>query len=72
MCAYHVGENVILVKAYQTKHDRHRLLAYNRIMKRIKQVGMQVKMQVLDNEVSANCRSVKAKIENYIDLVLRM
>ena len=53
MCAYHVWENVILVEAYQTKHDRHRLPAYNRMMKQLKQAGMQVKMQVLDNEVSA-------------------
>jgi hypothetical protein len=53
MCAYHVGANVILVKAYQTKHDRHQIPAYSRIMEQLKQTNVQVKMQVLDNEVSA-------------------
>ena len=27
MCAYHGGANMILVETYQTKHDRHRILA---------------------------------------------
>ena len=53
MCAYHVGADVILVEAYQTKHDRHWLPAYNKIIEQLKQAGMQVKMQVMDNEVSA-------------------
>jgi len=54
MCVYHIGENVILVEAYQTKHERNPLPAYNKIIKQLKQAGMQVKMQVLDNKVSAD------------------
>jgi hypothetical protein len=52
MCAYHVGAGVILTETYQTKHNRHHIPAYNKIMERLKSANLRVNMQVLDNEVS--------------------
>ena len=53
MCSYHVGANVILVQPYRTRHNTHRIPAYNTIMERLAAANVPVHMQVLDNEVSA-------------------
>jgi hypothetical protein len=52
MLAYHADCNVILVEAFESRHDRHRIAAYNRIMERLKLGGHSVDLQVLDNEAS--------------------
>ena len=56
MLAYHCDCNTILVQPFQTKHDRHRIAAYNIIMQRLRQRGHTVDLQVMDNEVSAAFR----------------
>jgi hypothetical protein len=53
MLAYHADCNVILVEAFESRHDRHRVAAYDRIMERLKRGGHSVDLQVLDNEASA-------------------
>ena len=59
LVAYHNKANVILIKGFQTRHDRHRIPAYNAIMQRFKDRGIAVTNQVLDNEASV---AYKAKI----------
>ena len=47
---YHVETNVILVDAFHSRHNRHRLAAYDRIMSRLKSGGHAVDLQVLDKK----------------------
>ena len=51
-CAYRIRANTILIKPFQTKSDAHRIPAHNRILERLKAAGMQVDLQIMDNEVS--------------------
>ena len=44
---------LILQQAIHNKSDRHRLPAYNSIMKRLADKGLTVDLQILDNEASA-------------------
>ena len=53
MVAYHANANLILQQAFHNKSDRHRLPAYNAIMKRLADKGLTVDLQILDNEASA-------------------
>ena len=58
MLAFQDAANVILVQAFQSKADHHRIPAYNTIMDRLTTRGHTVDMQILDNEASAayiNC-----------------
>ena len=50
--AYQCDYHVILVEPFWFKHDRHRIIAYNNIRRRIKQRVQDVNLQVLDNESS--------------------
>ena len=50
MLARHYDCNVILVKPSCSKHDRHRLAAYNNIRRRIKQLFREVNIKELDNK----------------------
>ena len=52
MLAYQVDTNTILVEPFQSRQDRHRIAAYNRIMTRLKNRGRTVGLQILDNEDS--------------------
>eukprot|EP00804_Cyclotella_cryptica_P000018 CCRYP_013701-RA/>CCRYP_013701-RA protein AED:0.35 eAED:0.46 QI:0/0/0/1/1/1/2/0/422 len=54
MLAYHCDPNAILVEPFQSRHDRHRIPAYNKLMARAHTVDH----QVLDNEASAEYRRV--------------
>eukprot|EP00804_Cyclotella_cryptica_P017724 CCRYP_001164-RA/>CCRYP_001164-RA protein AED:0.37 eAED:0.27 QI:0/0/0/1/0.33/0.25/4/0/1265 len=58
MLAYHCDTNAILVKSFQSRHDRHRIPAYNRLMRRLTARAHTVDHQVLDNEASAEYRRV--------------
>ena len=58
MLAYHCDTNAILVEPFQSRHDRHRIPAYNRIMHRLTTRAHTVDHQVLDNEASAEYRRV--------------
>ena len=51
MVAYH-SSNVILVEPFKSRKDTHRLAAYDVIMQRLKDKGLTVDLQVLDNECS--------------------
>ena len=61
MVAYHVKANVMLIKGFQTRHDQHRIPAYNAIMQRLKNHGVTVANQVLYNKAS---EAYKAAITN--------
>ena len=47
---YHVDTNTILVEPFQSRQDRHRIAAYNRIMTRLNKRGHTVDLQILDNK----------------------
>ena len=57
MVAYHQDANAILVQPFQSKHDHHRIPAYNIIMNRLKARGLHVTRHVLDNEASTAYRN---------------
>ena len=52
MIAYHCDSNIILALAFKTQANKHRLVAYNIIMQQLKNKGMLVDLQLLDNEAS--------------------
>ena len=56
MLAYHCDSNAILVEPFQSRHDRHRIVAHGRIMTRFRDRGHLVEHQVLDNEASKDYR----------------
>eukprot|EP00804_Cyclotella_cryptica_P029094 CCRYP_005281-RA/>CCRYP_005281-RA protein AED:0.19 eAED:0.20 QI:0/0/0/0.71/0.16/0/7/0/1210 len=58
MLAYHCDTNAILVEPFQSRHNRHRIPAYNKLMGRLTARARTVDHQVLDNEASAEYRRV--------------
>eukprot|EP00804_Cyclotella_cryptica_P019536 CCRYP_014299-RB/>CCRYP_014299-RB protein AED:0.40 eAED:0.40 QI:0/-1/0/1/-1/0/1/0/203 len=58
MLAYHCDTNAILVEPFQSRHDRHRIPAYNKLMGRLTARAHTVDHQVLDNEASAEYHRV--------------
>ena len=50
MNAYHCNSNVILAEPFKTRADKHRLIAYNNIMQRLKDKHLLVDLQILNNE----------------------
>jgi hypothetical protein len=61
MLAYHCDTNAILVEPFQSRHDRHRIPAYNKLMSRLTARAHTIDHQVLDNEASAEYRRVITK-----------
>ena len=63
MLAYHVDCNLILVEPFhfQSRHDRHRLAAADRIMTRLQKKSHSVELQILDNECSAAYMQIEEK-----------
>ena len=57
MPEFHVNTNTILVEPFKSKHDQHRLTAYNCIITRIKKCGHTVDIKILDNESIQTYRS---------------
>jgi hypothetical protein len=51
MVGYH-SSNVILVKSFKTQKDTHRLMVYDAMMQRLKDRGLAVDLQILNNECS--------------------
>ena len=51
MVAYH-SSNVILVEPFKSRRDAFRLAAYEMIMQRLKDKGLLVDLQILNNEYS--------------------
>ena len=58
MLTFHCDSNTILIKPFQSCHDRHRIAAYSCIMTRLRERGHTVDLQVLDNEASKEYRRV--------------
>ena len=53
MISYHCDSNTILQAPFVNRNDKHRIRAYNSIMKKLTDIGNHVEIQILDNEVSA-------------------
>ena len=71
MLAYHVETNVILVKPFASRHDRHRLAAADHIMANLTKRGHGADLQVLDNKCSAAYKlQIEEKWGAKIQLVL--
>ena len=56
MVAYN-SSNVILVEPFSSRKDKHRLEAYNTIMKRLKESNLLIELQMLDNKRSKEYQS---------------
>ena len=52
MIAYHCNSNAIFTEPFKTCAGKHRLIAYNTIMQRLKDQHLLVDLQILDNEAS--------------------
>ena len=52
MLSYHVNTNVILVEAFQSCHDRHRLAIANCLISLLYKRGHTVDLQILNNKCS--------------------
>ena len=52
MILYHCDSNKILQAPFVNRKDKHRIRAYNSVMRRLADRGHQVDVQILDNEVS--------------------
>jgi trans-aconitate methyltransferase len=53
MIAYHEEGNLNLQQPFKSKKDVHRIAAYNAIMTWLVAKGLNVDLQILDNEASA-------------------
>ena len=53
MIAYHCDANLILAELFASRKDTHRILAYDKIMRRLINNKITVDLQILDNEASA-------------------
>ena len=54
MIAYHWDANLILAKPSTSKKDKHRLLAYDKLMQRLRNNKLTADLQILHNEASAD------------------
>ena len=50
MLAYHYDDNAIMAVPFKSRKDKDRMVAYNTIMHRLKDINMLVHLQILDNE----------------------
>jgi hypothetical protein len=53
-----MDRNLIIQQAFQTKADKHRILALNTIMERLAAHGLSVDLNIRDNEASADFKRV--------------
>ena len=58
MIAFHEEGNLVLQQPFKSKNDVHRITAYNAIMTRLAVKGLNVDLQILDNEASAAYKQV--------------
>ena len=56
--AYHCGSNDIFAAPFKSRTDKHILLAYGAIMKRLKDRKMLVDLQILDNKASTEYKCI--------------
>ena len=53
MIAYHCDANLILAKPCASRKDKHRLLVYDKLMRRLRKNKLTVDLQILENEAGA-------------------
>ena len=58
MIAFHTPTNAILVAPFKSRKDTHRLEAYNSIIQSLKTRNHHVDLQILDNEVRAEYKTL--------------
>ena len=62
MITYHCDANLILVEPFRSRKDKHCLLAYDKLMRRIHDNKLTIDLQIIDNEASAEYkRAIKEK-----------
>ena len=61
MIAYHCDAKLILAKPFYSRKDTHRLLAYDKIMKRLTDNKLIVDLIILDNEAIAEYKRAITK-----------
>ena len=62
MIAYHCDSNLILAEPFTSRKYKHRLLAYEKIMRRLHDNKLTVDLQILENETRAEYkRAIKGK-----------
>ena len=54
MIAYHSDANLILAEPFTSRKYKYRLLAYYKLMQRLRHNKLTVDLQILDNEASAD------------------
>ena len=52
MIAYHCNANLILAEPFASRKDKHRILAYEKILRRLLNNKITVDLQILHNEAS--------------------
>ena len=58
MIAYHCDANLILAEPFMSRKDKHRLLAYDKLMQRLRENKLTVDLQILDNEANVEYKRV--------------
>ena len=58
MISYHCDSNAIIASPFKYQSEKHRLLDYGAIMKRIKDWNMLLDLQMLDNEAIAEYKCI--------------
>ena len=61
MIAYHCDANLILAEPFTSRKDKHRLLAYDKIMQRLSENKLIVDLKILDNEASVEYKRAITK-----------
>ena len=61
MIAYHCDSNTILQAPFVNSKDKHRIRAYNYIMRILADIVHHLEVQILDNEVSADLKNTIVK-----------
>jgi hypothetical protein len=69
MVALHSGSNAILIRPFASKHDTHRIPAYNDIYARLAAVGAAPDVHIMDNECSAALQRTIASNKCKLQLV---
>ena len=60
MISYHCDANLIIAKPLPSINDKHRLLAYDKLMRRLRNNKLTADLQILNNEANADYkRSIK-------------
>ena len=58
MISHHFDSNDIIAATFKSRARKHRLIAYNAIMQRLKDHNMLVNLQIFDNEESVEYKYI--------------